>query len=94
MASVLSLPCPKCGQPLKWAQLRSDFECPSCKTKLRSNHTSVAVWTAVLLPIPFGVAFEFGAVWIVIAIAVSLALYFPVVKSLTTVTRADQEHAT
>ena len=94
MASALSLACPKCNQPLKWGQLRSDFVCPSCNTKLRSNHTSVATWTAILLPIPFGIAFEFGAVWIVIAIAVSLALYFPVVKSLTTVAQADQEHAT
>ena len=94
MASALSLGCPKCGQPLKWAQLSSDFQCPSCKTKLRSNHTSVAAWTAVLLPIPFGVALEFGGVWIVIAIAASLALYFPVVKTLTNVVSADQEHAT
>ena len=94
MASVLSLRCPKCGSTLEWRHLSSDFSCPSCKAKLRSNHNNVAIWTALLLPLPFGLAFEFGAVWVAIAVAVSLALYFPVVKSFTTVEQADHDHAT
>jgi hypothetical protein len=94
MASALSLPCPKCGHLLRWRQLSGDFKCPSCGTKLRSNHNSVAAWTAILLPLPFGLAFEAGAVWIAIAMAVSLGLYFVVVKSLTTIEQVDQGHAT
>jgi len=89
MASALSLPCPKCTQPLKWGQLSSDFKCPSCGTKLRSNHNSVATWTAILLPLPFGLAFGGGVVLIVIAIAVSLALSVVVIRSLTTIEQVD-----
>jgi uncharacterized protein (DUF983 family) len=94
MASLLSLPCPKCGHPLGWGQLSGDFRCTSCGARLRSNRNSVAAWTAIFLPLPVGWAFDAGAVWIAIAMVVSLTLYFAVVQSLTTIEQIDQGRAT
>jgi ribosomal protein L37AE/L43A len=45
--------CPKCKYELTWRDVRGEFECPACKSQLKSNYLGVLIFVAAILPLPF-----------------------------------------
>ena len=89
------LNCPKCGQHLRWSDLKSKFACPGCSYPLRSNVDRVTGWSVALLSWPPFVFASVVPAWVTGVSVLALGgLFLAVVNRVVTVERGNEQDAT
>jgi hypothetical protein len=86
-------PCPKCTHSLRWRDLRTEFNCPSCSTRLRSNYWLAAI-TILILTTVFAVFVPEGVWSALITCVILIAGSMIVLASCTTVRTVRTPDAT
>ena len=85
-------PCPKCQANLGWSDVRRNFVCPGCGTKLQSAAPGAMFAMVVIMTIP--VFFASNPIALFVSVAVCGAVTIYVIASCTRIQTEEADAAT